>query len=174
MKIEKFELPVSVEQIVGLFGRIITNLVDRVVVDFVSNHVEVLWSPQSNGESLVIEEDLPVEVQELFNHIRISEFSGEVINYHPHAALTLMSALQELTGERLVPHMIVCSDIGRVKRWLGLPAALPLPTLCGVSVAEHHTISEDALYVLCARFYGATSRAVSAIRRIPMKEAADE
>jgi len=174
MKIEKFELPMSIEQIVGLFGRIITNLVDRVIVDFVANHVEVLWSPQSNGDSLAIEEDLPIEVQELFQHIRITEFSGELIGYRPQAALAFMSALQELTGERLVPHMIVCSDIGRVKRWLGLPAALPLPTLCGVSLVEHPVVTEDALYVLCARFYGATSRSVSAIRKIPMKEATDE
>ena len=170
MKTEKLPLAQSLDQIITQFSQVISNMVNRVTVDFDEGTMDVLWTPVVKGEELTSDTS-DVDIREIFEHIRVTEYSGEALSYNPEALAKLTTAMQEMTGERTYASLIICRETAELKKWLGLPNALPLTTFAGVPViAKPDLVVEGCLYILGARFYGATPKSMCTIRRVSMEE----
>jgi hypothetical protein len=174
MKSEKMELPSSIDQIVTQFAQLMSNSVNKIVVDVDAGSIDVIWTPVTKDEVL-LSDISSIDIKEVFDRVRITDYSNEIISYDPVALATIMSAIQEMTSERVFAYMIICRSINELKKYLGLPKALPLTAFAGIPVIERPDfVVEECVYILGAKFYGATPKATCAIRLVSLNHTSTE
>ena len=170
VKTSVLELPETIAGVVGLVARLMTNDLIKVTLNFTGNTVDVRWNANEN-EELDESDPMDVEVEDLFNRIRISESDvGAETDLNPSHISRIANALLVLAADRKFLVGWACTNAEHLKQWLRVPAAVPLTTLLGAPVYSYDAEDTADLFALGSKFYGAPLKSVSVIQKVSMSE----
>lgn len=170
VKTNVFELPETIAGVVNLIARLMTNDLIRVTLNFTGNTVDVRWNA-GDGEEIEESDPSDVEVEDLFNRVRITEseaVSGATLN--PEHTARIADTLLVLAADRKFLVGWACADLDHLKRWLGIPAIAPITSLLGAPIYTYESEESSNLFALGSKFYGASLKSVSVIQKISMNE----
>lgn len=165
-KNERMELPSSVDKVVALLARLMFSHVHRVVIDVDNNFVDVRWTPLSDDDELMKDDDT-FELSEIFRRVRINESDTDYsLACNSKNMVQLALALQELAVDRKFPLALACADPSELKAWLGLPRIVPIDSFMGIPVKTAEDVPSGAVYLIAGKLKDLPLRSANVIQKI--------
>jgi hypothetical protein len=163
-KVEKIELPSSIDQVISMVSRLMFSQIHRITMDIDNNAVDVRWSPTHEDDALM-REDESVDIREVFDRVRIKEENVTMSCDSQRLARIAMS-IQELAADKRYPLVLVTNDVSSLKEWLGFPKIASLESLFGIPVKEFSELEEGSIYLVAGKFRDSPIRTATTIKKI--------